>query len=68
MALPSIPPPGTPFLNPNGTVASVWYLFLYNLTQQTTGVTAAASAAGNVSPGSGQADANLLFASSQALI
>lgn len=67
MGLPSIPPPSMPFLNPDGTVNHVWYLHLYNLSQQTIGVTAQA-AAGNVSPGEGQADANILWAGSQALI
>lgn len=66
--LPSIPPPSTPFLNADGTVNRIWYLHLYNLTQQSIGVKAATGAAGAVSPGSGQADAAILWGGSSALL
>lgn len=59
MALPSIPPPATAFLNADGTVNRTWYLFLYNLAEQSMGVTA--QGGGAVSPGSGQADAAILW-------
>lgn len=66
--LPALPPVSTPLANPDGTMNHLWYLYFYNLSHQTIGVTAQVTGAGHVSPGGGQADANMLFASSQALI